>query len=401
MTMNKTKRLLRLGVFATLLGAGCLGSTPRPAAAHDRPLWLLQFGSPDSDEALGVATGTGGNVYLAGYTTGSLGGPHVGGTFDAWVAKVGPAGKLLWKKQPAIEQDDRAQGVGTDATGNVYIGGTIGFFGGDPWAAKLDSAGKLLWKKILSSPDFIEFVYGVTADAAGNVYLTGDTTGSFAGPFQGGFDDAWVAKLDTSGKLVWKKQIGTSDSEMGSGVATDAAGSVYVAGGTGGTLGGPWVAKFSAAGRLLWRRNFGTPDEGATGVAAGNAGTIYLSGSTFGSPGSLGWVAKITAGTLQWKREFGTATFETTSGVATDSGGNVYVTGDAGPSPDALDAWVAKVGPAGNLLWRRQLEEANAFGVATAAGNVYITGSTSGSLGRPNPNPDLPDAWVAKYSTQR
>ena len=52
--------------------------------------------------------------------------------------------------------------------------------------------------------------------------------------------------------------------------------------------------------------------------------------------------------------------------------------------------------------WVRQLGTTDideAYGVATDTdGNVYLTGDTSGSLGRPNQNYSY-DAWVAKYTT--
>jgi hypothetical protein len=64
---------------------------------------------------------------------------------------------------------------------------------------------------------------------------------------------------------------------------------------------------------------------------------------------------------------------------------------------------VAKYDDAGHALWKRPLGTAldeDARGVATdAAGNVYLTGATLGSLGGHNQGSS--DAWVAKYSTQR
>jgi hypothetical protein len=49
----------------------------------------------------------------------------------------------------------------------------------------------------------------VATDAAGNVYLTGVTQGSLGGAFGGG-RDAWVAKYDAAGDLLWTRQLATS-----------------------------------------------------------------------------------------------------------------------------------------------------------------------------------------------
>ena len=42
--------------------------------------------------------------------------------------------------------------------------------------------------------------------------------------------DAWVAKYDAAGHVLWKRQLGTADYDYASGVATDAAGNVYLTG---------------------------------------------------------------------------------------------------------------------------------------------------------------------------
>jgi hypothetical protein len=68
-----------------------------------------------------------------------------------------------------------------------------------------------------------------------------------------------------------------------------------------------------------------------------------------------------------------------------------------------FDAWVAKykVGPNGStqVLWKKQLGSSKfdtSRGVATdSQGNVFITGYTDGSFAGQNKGGD--DAWVAKY----
>ena len=151
------------------------------------------------------------------------------------------------------------------------------------------------------------------------------------------------------------------------------------------------------------------------GAAAVHDGSVYVSGNTLGSLAgpNLGdfdaWVAKYSAaGTLLWKRQLGTAKTDGAHAVAADAGGNVYISGATagalgGPSRGFDDAWIASYSSAGELRWKRQLgssDNDNALGVATDSdGNVYLGGTTMGSLG--GPTRGFIDAWVAKYSTRR
>ena len=315
--------------------------------------------------------------------------------------------------------------MATDAAGNVYLtGGTYGSLGGaymgrqDAFVAKYAADGHLLWKRQLGTSGY-DYATGVATDAAGNVYLAGGTSGSFGGANKGDHD-AWVVKYAADGHPLWKRQPGTDVSDRASSVATDAAGNVYLAGTTGGSLGGAneggidaFVAKYAADGHLLWTQQLGTADyEEPTGVATDAAGNVYLTGYTWGSLGGANkgrvdtWVAKYAAdGQLLWTRQLGTAQWDQGYGVATDTAGNVYLTGYTygslgGVKKGGADAWVMKLDTDGHRLWTRQPGTADddwAQSVATdAAGNVYLTGYTRGSLG--GANKGRTDAWVMKIS---
>ena len=113
----------------------------------------------------------------------------------------------------------------------------------------------------------------------------------------------------------------------------------------------------------------------------------------------------VQAQTLSWKRQLGTSSSDSSNGVATDRNGNVYVSGItygslAGANQGTIDAWVAKYNSSGTLVWKRQLgtdSEDRSNGVATDSnGNVYISGYTQGSLA--GANQGAIDAWVVKYT---
>ena len=102
------------------------------------------------------------------------------------------------------------------------------------------------------------------------------------------------------------------------------------------------------------------------------------------------------------------ATNDYANGVATDSSGNVYVTGgtkgglDGNTSAGDTDLFVVKYNTSGTKQWTKQLGTSAfdvAFGVATdSSGNVYVTGYTKGGLDG-NTSAGDRDLFVVKYNS--
>jgi len=122
----------------------------------------------------------------------------------------------------------------------------VSFAAGAAWA---EQAYDLAWvRQIGTTAD--DTSSSVVVDGLGNVYISGTTTGSLGGPNDGGMRNAFLAKYDSSGSLLWIRQMGATDSDS---VAVDGLGNAYISGGTYGSLDGPqmgngdaFLAKFSA-----------------------------------------------------------------------------------------------------------------------------------------------------------
>ncbi|WP_254564047.1 SBBP repeat-containing protein [Oscillatoria sp. HE19RPO] len=275
--------------------------------------WVQQLGSSLSDYSNGITVDSAGNLYITGYTDGNLGGTDAG-RWDAWVAKYDSSGTQQWVQQLGTTENDASKGITVDSAGNIYItgwtdgslGGTsAGTGAGDAWVAKYDSSGTQQWVQQFGSfPS--DSSSGITVDSAGNLYITGYTYGNLGGTNAGNYD-AWVAKYDSSGTQQWVQQFGSPAGDFSNGITVDSAGNLYITGYTLGNLGGinagsddAWVAKYDSSGTQQWIQQLGTTsNDSSNGITIDSAGNPYITGLTVGilgdtsAGGSDAWIAKL------------------------------------------------------------------------------------------------------------
>lgn len=274
---------------------------------------------------------------------------------------------------------DYAQAVAVDASGNTYVAGysdgtwgsPVRAFGtgADAYVAKYDASGALVWNTFLGGAGTYDHAEGISVDASGNVYVTGVSNATWGTPVRafGGNTDTFVAKLDAStGALTWNTFLGGAGNDYGYGVISDASGNVYVAGSSAATWGAPL-------------RGF--------------------------SSGADAFAARLTsAGALSWNTFMGGAGSDGAEGIGLDGSGNVYVGGYSSAtwgSPvrayaGSFDMTVTRLTSAGALSWNTFVggsgyEVAESMAV-DASGNVVLAGKgDGGSFGTPV------DAYSAGY----
>jgi hypothetical protein len=205
-----------------------------------------------------------------------------------------------------------AKGVAVDSSNNIYVTGyTDGGLDGNSSSGKQDffltkynSSGTKEWtKQEGSSGD--DFAYGVAVDSSDNIYVTGYTDKKFHGNNNSGRFDIFLVKYNSSGTKQWTQQLGTPTFEEGNGVAVDSSDNIYVSGWTRGKLdtyaGGDdaIVLKYNSSGTKQWTRQFGAPsfleksqynsssqmttsEDKGIGVAVDSSGNIYVTGNTEG-----------------------------------------------------------------------------------------------------------------------
>ncbi len=390
--------------------------------------WTKLLGWTLSDTAYCVAVDDAGNIYIAGSTNGRLDGKPNSGGYDAFVAKYDPTGVKLWVRLLGSTENDGATSIAVDGAGNIYIAGfTYGSLDGnaragssDAFIAKYDSTGAKQWVKLLGSTDY-DRARGIAVDG-GNIYIAGYTFGSLDGnPNAGGYD-AFIAKYDPAGVKHWVKLLGSSQGDIASSIAVDGAGNIHIAGTTYGDLelnanagaNDAFIAKYDPAGAKQWVVLLGSAeDDGATGIAVDGVGNIYITGSTSGDLGGISnagvsdaFIARFDpAGVKQWATLLGSAGGDSAEGISLDGSGNIYIAGytygslDGNANSGNGDAFIARFDPSGVKQWVSLLGTTSvdyAYGIAVdIPGHAYIAGSTGGNLDG-NTNSGLDDAFIAK-----
>ena len=302
----------------------------------------------------------------------------------------------------------------------------------------------------------------ITLDAAGNAYVTGYTSssdfpttpGAFgSAPLYGHNGDAFVAKLDPTGSVVYCTYLGgATGSDVPSGIGIDAVGNAFVTGVTGSadfptTIGAfdplrngsdAFVTKLNPTGSdlvystYLGGTNGTSDDESGAGIAVDAAGNAYVTGYTGSqdfptTPDAFdttlngsndAFVTKLdpTGSELVYSTYLGGSSIQVAfkeggAGIAVDGAGSAYVVGlsqssDFPSTAGAFDPnfvggagepFVTKLDPAGeHLVYSTSIGRgfADAIDVAVdASGSAYVMGSTG-----ENDFPTTPGAFDTTFN---
>jgi len=329
--------------------------------------WSRQFGTSSAEQSRGGLTADGlGNVYISGNTKGNLSAPNAG-DYDVFVRKYDAAGNLLWSEQFGSNLPDSSSGASVDGLGNLYVSGHMagsiaGANGSGPtFVRKYTTDGALLWTTQFG--DVNESGVGqLSADKLGNVFGIGTSFGTPTNPI-GGFHDAFVFKLDSTGAIAWKQAFGATTDTFGNDVVTDGLGNCYITGSTYVDVAAfqaansdTFVSKYDSAGNKVWTKLIGGPNrEAGSSIAIDDQGNIFIAGNVSVPVGMSGnfdpdvFVTKLdAAGSLIWTHQFGTTTQDTTDGGLSVDGRNIYMSGLTfgslgGTNAGGGDAFVVKI----------------------------------------------------------
>ena len=349
---------------------------------------------------------------------------------------------------------DNVYSIAIDGTGSAYVVGmtyssdfptTAGAFdtthnsGYDAFVVKVNPNGTGLTYASYLGGSNSEYAYSIAIDETGSAYVAGftcssdfpTTAGAFETTYNGGYDDAFVVKVNPNGTgLTYATYVGGIDDDWAYSIAIDGAGSAYVAGYTHSSdfpttegafdttfYGGEYafVVKVNPGGTgLSYATYLGGGSDEAFSIVIDGTGSAYVVGLTCSSdfPTTAGafdttynggcdaFVVKINpSGTgLIYATYLGGSEDEIAYSIAIDGTGSAYVVGatyssdfpttagafDTTYNGGYEDAFVVKVNPNGTGLTYATFLGGSSYDYAfnmaiDGTGSAYVTGHTSSS----------------------
>jgi len=320
--------------------------------------WQKCLGGSDEEGMYSINTTSDSGYILTGGTysnNGDVSGNH--GLSDVWLVKLNSSGSIEWQKclggsnyefaSPVFETKDKGFILGgTALSNNGNVSGNHSIDTADIWVVKTDSAGTIEWQKCL----------GGSRDDGGSVLITSDQNYfvySYVYSNDGDVtfnhsqqQDFWLARLDSSGGIVWQKSYGGSASDYPVSATRTLDNGFAVLGTSSSTDGDVtglhgsrdyWAIKIDSTGFLKWQRACGgSMMDDATCIIQSADGGFLLAGGTNSNDGDVvghhgivdGWIVKLdSAGQLQWQKCIGGSDGEAISSMIETPDGEILTLG--------------------------------------------------------------------------
>ncbi len=373
--------------------------------------WVARYNGPgNGDDAANVMAVDGsGNVYVAGRSEG------LGTGSDYATIKYSSTGVEQWAARYEGSENDAANSLAVDGSGNVYVsGGSFrrgGRFGAYNFVTvKYDSTGVEQWGvEYFAFGPADDVGNSLIVDDSGNVYVAGYSRGDYA-----------TIKYDSTGVEQWAAKYNGPENSLDypRSLALDGSGNVYVTGESRGGVSDFDFAtiKYNSMGTEQWAVRYNGPGNGsdaANSLALDGSGNLYVTGRSWG--GETGYdyatIKYNSEGLEQWTERYngpGSDLDEPVS-LAVDGLGNVFVTGVSDGIGTYSDFGTIKYDSTGIEQWvSRHDDQGSAFDFATSlavdeSGNTYVTGKSWGGVtgydyATIKYNSSGAQQWVAKYN---
>mgnify|MGYP006921325376 CR=1 FL=1 len=323
-------------------------------AAEPFGYWITKIAFTSTTRASDIAIDSSGNVYACGgiSTTGTV------GSVDAFLVKYNSAGDIQWNRFLGGTSTDSFDAIAIDSSNNIYVAGQTSTSGiSRSLLVKYNSSGTQQWAKTLGTNITFHNNYwlAVDTDSSGNVYVAGETYNTQ--------NRGIIAKYDSSGTVIWQKSVDGGPYQFNS-LVTASDGTSYVSGtNTSGPIGAQDIAifKYDSSGNVVWQKNLGTVsgNENTADIKLDSSGNVYLSGRTNVSGTTAPLLVKLDSdGAILWQNQLVGESTAAPSSMTIDALNNVYLVGFI-ISGSNYNVHIIKYNSSGDLLWQRVFAGAN------------------------------------------
>jgi len=337
--------------------------------------WGKMLGSDKEEYVLSHVADNNGNIYISGKTTGNIGGNNLG-LNDGFIVKQDSSGNILWSQLFGSEVDEDIQWSAIDNTGNIYITGfTTGTLTGRQYGkediiiVKYTPGGALEWKKQIGT-DSTDIAKGICTDQEGNIYVTGATGGKL-GQIASGKNDCFIMKLDSKGNVLKTIQFGTPSDDFSNSVTPGKDKDIFVCGTTWGELQGRnngvidgFTGHLTSSLEKPEFHQFGTDGFDIPLVLhADKNNDLFVAGSTSGNfaseqagEGDCFLLKMDQKGDIVWNKQFGTDHHDGARGIDINDSvsDNIFISGILNLPPER--AFIRIYSKDGNMLWEKEFE---------------------------------------------
>lgn len=264
-------------------------------------VWSRQWGTGAADGAYSLALDQSGDIFVTGFTEGDLDGNTNAGVLDIFLIKWNADGTKAWTKQWGTTGYEQGYALATNNAGKIFVSGnTNGALDGntnlgayDAFLTKWNANGTKAWTKQWGTDKGEGGGRAIVVDSSGNIFVSGDTSGSLDGNTWKGNTDIFLTKWNANGTKAWTKQWGTASNDIGFGVGKDNNDNILVTGYTEGSLlddcfsagaGDIFLTKWNSDGTKAWTKQWGSGShEEGYSIGVDNSGNIFVVGDTQGS----------------------------------------------------------------------------------------------------------------------
>ena len=335
------------------------------------PIWVRTWGDVGINAAYSIAEDDSG-VYVACMAQKSQ---IV--SADAFIRKYTHDGNLEWNKIYHTQDDDIFSDIKLYDSG-IYVCGNrenTSMNIHDAFVAKYDVNGNLIWNTTWGG-NVSDNVYSMAVDDSG-VYLLG-----YTGNFTAGIFYSLLLKYDLDGNYQWNKTWGPDAYQLGGALTIDSS-AVYAVGDNAFSV---FILKYDKNGNVIWNRTWG--ETGFLCVSSSvsvDTDTLYFTGSirNLSKSDENVFILKYNLdGTLIKEKIWGGPKVDSPNTIVTDDT-NLYITGITNSyGSSAGNVYVLKCDKDCNELWNKTWNSnSSSYHISLWDSSIYVCGRLSGSSG--------------------